>query len=68
MRFKIGVILLLAITLYSCREEQLSTDPSLKLTFSKDTVCFDTVFTTIGTSTLRLMVYNKNANAEAYGL
>lgn len=63
MRFKIGVILLLAITLYSCREEQLSADPSLKLTFSKDTVCFDTVFTTIGTSTLRLMVYNKNANA-----
>lgn len=63
MRLRLAVILLVAISLFSCREEQLSTDPSLSLTFSKDTVSFDTVFTSVGTSTLRLMVYNRNANA-----
>lgn len=30
------------------------------LTFSKDTVLFDTVFTTIGSTTKRLKIYNKN--------
>ena len=63
MRLRLAVILLIAISLISCREEQLSSDPSLSLSFSKDTVSFDTVFTTIGSATLRLMVYNRNANA-----
>ena len=63
MRLRWVVILLVALSLFSCREEQLSSDPSLSLTFSKDTVAFDTVFTSIGTSTLRLMVYNRNSNA-----
>ena len=49
----------------SCREEQLSSDPSLSLSFSTDTVAFDTVFTAVGSSTLRLMVYNRNKNALA---
>ena len=65
MRLRLAVILLVAISLFSCREEQLSSDPSLRLSFSKDTVSFDTVFTSIGTATLRLMVYNRNANALA---
>ena len=65
MRLHLAVILLVAISLFSCREEQLSSDPSLRLSFSKDTVSFDTVFTSIGTATLRLMVYNRNANALA---
>ena len=63
-KFSILVLVLCSLFLLpSCREEQLSSDPSLKLTFSKDTVSFDTVFTTVGTSTLRLMVYNRNRNA-----
>lgn len=65
MRLRLAVILLIAISLFSCREEQLSSDPSLSLSFSKDTVSFDTVFTTIGSATFRLMVYNRNANALA---
>ncbi len=57
------IILSAVIALVSCREEQLSSDPSLNLTFSRDTVAFDTVFTSVGTSTIRLMVYNRNRNA-----
>ncbi len=47
----------------SCREYTLSDDPSLRLTFSTDTLRFDTVFTNQGSSTLQLMVYNRNAFA-----
>lgn len=46
-----------------CRNEQLSDDPTLSLTFSTDTIAFDTVFTTIGSSTQQIMIYNRNANA-----
>ena len=41
----------------------MSDDPSLRLTFSTDTLSFDTVFTEQGSATLQLMVYNRNANA-----
>lgn len=53
------VILLLAVTT-SCRKEIVSTNPAYDLKFSADTVVFDTVFTTIGSVTKQLMVYNKN--------
>lgn len=50
--------------LSSCRkDESISTDPALKLSFSTDSVMFDTVFTTMGSVTKRLIVYNPNANA-----
>ena len=43
----------------SCRKENnISTDPNQKLSFSTDTVMFDTVFTTIGSSTHQLKIYN----------
>lgn len=41
-------------------DEHYSTDPNLRLTFSKDTLSFDTVFTTIGSATKKFMIYNKN--------
>ena len=40
-----------------------SDSPSDRLSFSTDTVSFDTVFTTIGSSTRRLMVYNTGNKA-----
>jgi hypothetical protein len=47
----------------SCRKD-FETLPSLgNLTFSKDTVFLDTVFTNIGSSTYNLKVYNKSSNA-----
>ena len=43
----------------ACRKvNDISTDPSYMLKFSTDTVMFDTVFTTLGSSTHQLKVYN----------
>lgn len=50
--------------LASCDTEiKYSPNPGDRLTFSADTVRFDTVFTTIGSSTKLLKVYNKNKDA-----
>ena len=57
------LLALAACTMVACQEEQVSNDPRLQLTFSHDTVLFDTVFTNMGTSTKRVMVYNPNKNA-----
>lgn len=40
-------------------EEHYTTSPSAQLTFSEDTVRFDTVFTTIGSTTQLFKVYNR---------
>ena len=56
-------ILLLAIGMISCQPDIVSNDAALQLTFSHDTLLFDTVFTTMGTSTKIVMVYNPNKNA-----
>lgn len=56
-------ILFLLLGMVACRQDIVSDDPTLKLQFSHDTVLFDTVFTTMGTSTKRVMVYNPNENA-----
>jgi hypothetical protein len=63
MRLSLFIILTFFI-FSSCRkEEQITTDPSAKLSFSADTILFDTVFTSIGSTTRRLKVYNPNKNA-----
>ena len=41
----------------------MSDDPSLRLSFSCDTLRFDTVFTEQGSATAQVMVYNRNKNA-----
>lgn len=51
-------IILLAFS--SCRKDFSAELSSGKLTFSKDTVYLDTVFTNIGSSTYNLKVYNKS--------
>ncbi len=53
-------ILILITTLFSCKKDVLLTDGSAKLAFSQDTLLFDTVFTTVGSSTQLLMVYNNH--------
>ena len=42
-------------------DENYSTNPNHRLSFSTDTLSFDTVFTTIGSATKQFMVYNKNS-------
>lgn len=55
------MILLLAAI--SCRKsDKTDHTPGLSLGFSTDTVLFDTVFTTAGSVTRRLIVYNPNQN------
>ena len=45
----------------SCRKkETFIEDASAKLTFSTDSVLFDTVFTTVGSSTRNFRIHNKN--------
>lgn len=62
-RFNTYVFLaiMLIFSLASCRKkDKIDTDPSLTLAFSEDTIFFDTVFSTIGSVTKRLVVYNNN--------
>ncbi|HEY0056493.1 MAG TPA: hypothetical protein VGB63_14150 [Pedobacter sp.] len=57
----LAVILLF---LFGCRkDDQISTDPALKLEFSADSILFDTVFTSIGSTTQKLKVYNRSKQA-----
>lgn len=41
-------------------DDHYSANPTLRLSFSHDTLSFDTVFTTIGSATRQFMIYNKN--------
>ena len=58
------LIFSLTFTLFlSCEKEEFNTSANAYLTFSQDTILFDTVFTSIGSSTQRFTVknpYNKN--------
>jgi len=52
-------MLVSGLLFFSCqKEESFNSDPNLKLSFSNDSVLFDTVFTTLGSTTKYLMVYN----------
>lgn len=46
-----------------CFDEELSSSPSDVLSFSVDSLRFDTVFTTQGTATRNFKVYNRNGKA-----
>lgn len=53
------VTILIVTGFYSCRKDlTVSDDPSVILSFSNDSIIFDTVFTTLGSATQTLMVYN----------
>jgi hypothetical protein len=54
---------LLASVSWQCRKDDFTNDPNARLTFSMDTVLFDTIFNTIGSTTKRLKVFNKNNRA-----
>lgn len=49
----------MCVTVSSCISDSVSTSSSDILTFSRDTVNFDTVFTDLGTPTARLIVSNR---------
>lgn len=48
---------------YACKKNSLiNPDVHLKLAFSADTVLFDTVFTSLGSATHQLKIYNRNGD------
>ena len=57
----LGVIGLLFTV--SCKKDIITDDPAAKLSFSTDTLAFDTVFTQMGSTTQRFLIYNKNAES-----
>lgn len=44
----------------ACKKDEILTDSSAKLEFSTDSVMFDTVFTTVGSTTKTFRIYNKH--------
>ncbi len=57
--FSLFAIVLIA----SCvKDESFDENPSLLLKFSQDTVLFDTIFTTVGSATQIIKIYNPSAN------
>ncbi|MGV6845704.1 MAG: hypothetical protein ACWA42_06215 [Lutibacter sp.] len=63
MRKLLIIITLIALIFNSCRKDFSTKLSSGNLSFSKDTVYLDTVFTNIGSSTYQLKVYNKSNEA-----
>ncbi|MBU8892428.1 MAG: hypothetical protein KOO66_06590 [Bacteroidales bacterium] len=60
--FKYIIPLLLVLIFFSCEKEEFNTSGNASLVFSTDTILFDTVFTTIGSSTQRFTVKNPYSN------
>ena len=52
------IILIAGSILFSCKKEDFLTSPDVRLSFSTDTVFFDTIFTTIGSTTRYFTVHN----------
>ena len=61
---KFACILIIAL-IVACEQEedQFTSDPSVKLRFSADSIVFDTLFTSVGSITKRLWIYNDFDNA-----
>ena len=58
------IITIVSIIIFTaCNEDNFSTSPNDRLTFSTDTLTFDTVFTTLGSATAKILVFNRNNSA-----
>ncbi len=65
MKSRIAFIIAAALLIvaYSCKKDNhINPDSNLKLEFSTDTILFDTVFTSLGSATHHLMVYNRHSD------
>ncbi len=61
MKNFLSILLMASLFLViSCKKNKFTEDPSDKLNFSTDTLKFDTVFTTLGSTTKRFLIYNQN--------
>ena len=55
---QISIVVVLFFTLFSCEDDGYMTSPDAQLQFSTDTITFDTIFTTIGSTTQHFTVHN----------
>ncbi len=51
-------VVAIVVALFSCEDEGYLSSPDAQLKFSRDTITFDTIFTTIGSTTQRFTVHN----------
>lgn len=60
---KKALLYLSVLTLFfACKKDQFSDDASLQVTFSQDTLVFDTLFVTMGSSTHEVRIKNLNSH------
>lgn len=61
-QFFTGVLLLaLSSLIVTCKKDTITTSPADKLSFSTDTLTFDTVFSSLGSTSLYFTVHNPNS-------
>lgn len=58
--FLIGTACIYLALLFSCKKDAIITSPDARLSFSADTLKFDTVFTTVGSVTQSFKIFNDN--------
>jgi hypothetical protein len=64
MRLIVSFLAVCIITFAGCRKsDEITTSKDVKLSFSSDTVLFDTVFTAVGSVNRRIKVFNTNTKA-----
>lgn len=63
LNIPVSILISIIYLLPSCRKDKPTTDPSAKLEFSSTHILFDTVFTTVGSTTRIFIVYNRSALA-----
>jgi len=62
MRFMFSLLAVCLLAFSACRKSnEITTDEKAMLSFSRDTVLFDTVFTAVGTVNRRIKVFNENS-------
>lgn len=54
-------LFIVTLLISACHKEEFNTSPDVFLTFSTDTVSFDTIFTRFGSITKRFKVYNNHS-------
>lgn len=64
MRIQLLLLLLISLLFTACeKDEDITEEMNAKLSFSTDSILFDTVFTSIGSTSRRLKIYNPNEQA-----
>ena len=58
----VAIFTLCILALFACKKDNITTNTSDAVSFDTDTLFFDTVFTTVGSSTRKFKIYNHHNN------